>query len=158
MDKITERLAMDIARKLIKKHEGFKDRVYVDTMGVPTGGWGHAFLHHSWLPTYIWDLIFDVDFDEARRTAERLMVEYEIPVDIGLPRKIVLVDMAFNLGYDKLRKFRGMFGCLKNKDYEGAAEHMEGSLWASQVGSHAIELSKIMKDGNFPNVSNNYDS
>ena len=153
MPEITERVAMEIARKLIQKHEGFRERVYVDTVGVPTGGWGHAFLPNSWLPTYIWELIFEEDFAIARRDAEHLMIDYDIPHP-GLPRKLVLIDMAFNLGYYKLKRFKRMFTSLKEKNYKQAAKQMLESKWATQVGTRAKALSHIMETGNYPNVNN----
>ena len=149
MAEITERIAMDMARSLIKKHEGLRCTLYEDTQGHLTGGYGHNFSSNGYLPAYIWDIIYDnMDFPQARRDAEELMNEYDIPFP-GLPRKIVLIDMAFNLGKDKLRGFKKMWAALKNRDYETAGKEMLDSLWAKQVGCRAVELEKSMREGSY---------
>jgi lysozyme len=55
--------------------------------------------------------------------------------------------MDFNLGITRLLKFVKMLEALEQHDYDTAAEEMLGSLWASQVGNRAIELSEMMKKG-----------
>ena len=54
----------------LKRHEGYRGEVYLDTEGVPTGGWGHAFLPGSRIPTEV---------------AERLLRHDLQEVDPGLP-------------------------------------------------------------------------
>jgi len=34
-------------KKMIQRHEGYRPYVYYDTLGFPTGGYGHAFLDRS---------------------------------------------------------------------------------------------------------------
>ena len=151
MSNETETLAMNIARVLITKHEGKVERIYADTEGIPTGGIGHAFLIGSWLPMYIWELIFEEDFARARIAAEELMSEYEIP-NPGLGRKVVLIDMSFNLGKVRLRNFKKMWAALKVMNYDAAATEMLDSKWATQVGKRARDLAFYMRTGRLPNV------
>jgi lysozyme len=136
---------------MIKRHEGFRDRLYLDTEGLLTGGYGHLFAEGGKLSTLVCDILFDEDFKEARLTAEKLMDEYGVP-NPTLTRKVVLIDMAFNLGYDRLRKFRKMWQSLKLKDYKTAADEMLDSKWAKQVGSRADELANLMREGKYPNA------
>lgn len=62
-------------------------------------------------------------------------------------RKVVLIDMCFNLGISRLLLFKRMISALKNKDYKIASKEMLNSRWANQVGNRATLLSDIMKRG-----------
>ena len=62
-------------------------------------------------------------------------------------RKRVLVDMGFNLGIGRLKKFRRMLAALEAGDYAQAAVEMMDSRWARQVGSRAGKLKKMMETG-----------
>lgn len=145
-----EIVAMQIAERMVKRHEGFRDKLYLDTEGFLTGGYGHLFAEGGRLSDLVIDILFDEDFKAARITAEQLLNEYGVPHPT-LARKIVLIDMAFNLGYNRLRKFRKMWQSLKLKDYDTAADEMLDSKWAKQVGSRADELANLMREGKYPN-------
>lgn len=62
-------------------------------------------------------------------------------------RRLVLVDMTFNMGVASVRKFTGMLMALQKADFDLAAAHMLESLWATQVGQRAIDLATIMRTG-----------
>lgn len=62
-------------------------------------------------------------------------------------RKRVLIDMGFNLGINGLCKFRRMLGAVANKDYRTAAREMGESKWATQVGTRAVRLARMMDSG-----------
>lgn len=148
---VKEKVAIAIAERMVKRHEGFRDTLYLDTEGFLTGGYGHLFKEGGKLSQLICDILFEEDFKEARLTAEKLMNEYGIPHPT-LTRKVVLIDMAFNLGYHRLRKFRKMWQALKLKDYASAADEMLDSKWARQVKSRADELADLMREGKYPNA------
>jgi lysozyme len=62
-------------------------------------------------------------------------------------RKRVLVDMGFNLGINRLMKFRRMLAALEAGDWSQAAVEMMDSRWARQVGSRAERLKLMMETG-----------
>lgn len=62
-------------------------------------------------------------------------------------RRLVLVDMAFNMGAPGVRKFAGMLTAIQAHNYAGAAAAMLDSLWAKQVGQRASALAEIMRTG-----------
>lgn len=59
--------------------------------------------------------------------------------------KIVLVDMAFNLGIAGLLKFKNTLGLIKDGKYKEASVEMLKSAWAKQVGKRAVTLSTMLK-------------
>ena len=84
--------------------------------------------------------------DISRVIAE---LDLNIPAFCNLDeiRKRVLVDMGFNLGIGRLKKFRRMLAALEAGDDAQAAVEMMDSRWARQVGSRAEKLKKMMETG-----------
>lgn len=58
----------------------------------------------------------------------------------------VIANMAFNLGINRLLKFKKFLGALQEHDFETAAVEMMDSKWATQVGPRATRLrDRILK-------------
>lgn len=62
-------------------------------------------------------------------------------------RKLVIADMAFNLGMPTLKEFKKTLAFIRAGQYDKAAIEMLNSRWADQVGVRAIRLSEMMKGG-----------
>jgi lysozyme len=60
--------------------------------------------------------------------------------------RVVLCDMAFNLGVKGLSKFRNMWRCLAEADYIGAAEELMDSKYAEQVPNRAKRNAKLLRE------------
>lgn len=58
--------------------------------------------------------------------------------------KIVLVDMAFNMGTSGLLKFAKTLSLINSGKHKEASKEMLNSTWAKQVGSRAYELSGML--------------
>ena len=54
--------------------------------------------------------------------------------------KLIIANMAFNLGLPRLKKFQKMFTALNKGDYETAAKEGLDSKWADQVYNRARRL------------------
>ena len=128
-------------KKMIQRHEGYRPYVYYDTLGFPTGGYGHAFLDRSPISHDVAVLLFDEDFDRAKKDYEKL------GFDLDTVRRAVVIDMLFNLGLTKFMAFRRMIGALRVNKYHIAAEEMLDSKWAKQVKSRAFRLAQMMRTG-----------
>ena len=59
--------------------------------------------------------------------------------------KIVLVDMAFNLGVNGLLKFKNTLALVEKKQFVAAGNEMLNSAWKYQVGQRAYDLSNQLK-------------
>ena len=129
------------AQKMIKRHEGYGPNLYMDTAGVLTGGYGHAFHLGSSLPQQVWSLIFYHDYQQAVR-------DYEVlDLDLDPVRRAVVIDMLFNLGLPGMFKFKNTLAALRAGDWELAAKEMENSKWYGQVRTRAVELVRMMRTG-----------
>jgi lysozyme len=120
----------------LKRHEGFRAIPYKDTVGVWT--FGHGL-------TYITEKESDVVV-RMRVAAIKATLQDEIK-HLNPTRQNVIINMAYNLGINGLRKFRHMWAAIKREDYDTAATEMLNSKWARQVGNRATELSEIMREG-----------
>ena len=61
--------------------------------------------------------------------------------------KLIVANMAFNLGMPRLNKFKKMWSAIEDEDYNNAAVEMLDSRWAEQVKGRATRLSNIMRTG-----------
>lgn len=59
--------------------------------------------------------------------------------------KTVLVSMAYNMGYDRLKEFKNTLLYCRGGNYPAMAAGMEKSLWYRQVGARARELVKRVR-------------
>lgn len=132
-------------KEMIKRHEGYREKVYMDSVGVPTGGYGHAFLDGSPLPALVCELLFEQDYATAVKDYEILANREGL--DLDNTRRAVLINMLFNMGIVRVSKFKKMLSALATKQWGLAADEMLNSKWASQVGHRAKELSDIMRKG-----------
>ncbi len=126
----------------IKTHEGFKKKVYIDTEGYQTIGYGFA----------IKDLELDEDIAEEilSRKLTKLISRIRKTFDWydTMPEEIqdVVVNMCYNLGISGYSKFKKHIKYLVEKNWDKSADEMLDSLWAKQVKSRAIELSEIVRN------------
>lgn len=134
-------------RRQLKEHEGYRQQIYLDSLGVPTGGYGHAFQKGSQLPSYIWDEIFNVDFQNAKDAVMDL-IHQKGWYDIGYVRRNVLINMVFNLGIGGVLRFKEMIRAIDDGNYVKASEEMLMSVWASLVGERSMDLARQMRTGN----------
>jgi len=131
----------------IKKHEGFLSKVYLDSLGKATIGYGHLLTEEDdFVEGIIYDKdiledLFEKDFAIAVKGAEELLKGY----DIALIAKEVIIEMVFQLGKTGVSKFMNMFAALKEHDYSRAAAEMLNSAWYRQTPSRCEELSDLMK-------------
>jgi GH24 family phage-related lysozyme (muramidase) len=87
--------------ELIKKSEGFRDRVYLDVEGYPTIGYGHRLIHPETFRNGITEAqgtaILYNDIREAEQAVERL-----VKAQLTQGQFDALVDFVFNLGQVRL--------------------------------------------------------
>lgn len=133
----------------IKRHEGYVDKVYLDTVGIPTGGWGHAFLPGSTIPIAVAEKLLWHDLKDVTEAYRSLGLPLDPDDEV---REYTIKNMLFNLGLTRFLGFRKMLAAIRRRDYEGAAAEMLNSKWARQVGHRAIELAEQMRTGIFKGV------
>jgi len=138
---MVNRMSYDKAADLIREHEGYRDHVYIDSVGIPTCGYGHALIEGSYVPHHIALQFFYQDFRNA-------ISDYNLfTFELDSVRRAVVLNMLFNLGIHRFKKFKKLINALYARDWTLASVEMLDSKWAKQVGKRATELSKMMKSG-----------
>ncbi len=130
--------------KLTKKYEGLNLLPYTCPTGHLTIGYGHNL--ENGITLEIAEQLLKSDLELAKTEVERNIL---FSNKLDEVRKFVLVDMCFNMGMQKLRSFKKMLAALEKGYYDRAAYEMLNSKWAGQVGYRAVELSKMMKTGEY---------
>lgn len=128
-----------------KKFEALRLKVYKCPAGKLTIGYGRN-LEDVGISKTEADYLFKADFNRSIQDVMALCNKYGINYkDLSEARFFVLTDMAFNLGYERLAKFKKFFSALKKGLYDEAAKEMKDSLWYKQTGDRAKTLVKVMK-------------
>lgn len=127
----------------LERHEGYRQRPYKDTVGKLTIGIGRNLDDVG------------ISLDEARYLCERDVAEAENLCRQNFPwfdaldsvRQDVLINMMFNMGPARLKKFTRTLAFIQARKFSDAGAEMLDSRWAQQVGDRAAELSQQMATG-----------
>ena len=139
---------MEMSRLLqsVKKHEGYRNKVYLDTLGKRTVGVGHLCVEDFWEDNKEYEekflmTILEHDLQTAIKGADRVLVECPVLDDLA---KEIIIEMVFQLGETGVSKFKNMIKALKIPDYQTAAIEMLDSKWAKQTPERAAVMSSEM--------------
>ena len=128
--------------------EGFKLESYKDTAGYWTIGIGrmlgrsNAYRNIKISKDQAYQYL-EEDLDIALEDCEKIFKNYH-----SHPRnvKLALLDMSYNLGYNKLSKFVKSIRYINDKDYKKAAVEILDSNWArNDVPNRARRVSNLIK-------------
>ena len=132
-----------------KQFEGFRDKVYTDTTGNPTIGYGFNLNDknmRSMVPAEVIsgkrplsqeeaDKIFLVRYNQAAKDAFAYLGDDMMKLDPQ--RQAIIVDMAYNMGPNKLSEFKQLKKAIQVGDYPRAASEMMDSNWYKQTGNRS---------------------
>ena len=128
----------------IKKHEGYRNRVYRCTEGFDTIGYGFA----------IKDLRLDEDIASIilHRKIDDIVVQcYESFWwfrEKPLKAQNIIIEMVYQLGLNGFGKFKKTIDFIAKNKWSKAGDEMLDSKWARQTPHRAKELSERMKSIN----------
>lgn len=148
---------MNLARiaDQLKRHEGLRLTVYDDATGKPIKQ-GDTLIGH---PTIgVGRLLTDGRGITTAEAESLLANDIDIVIDelnrnipwwneMNEPRRAVMINMCFNLGWPRLSGFKNMLEAAEQGNYEWAADEMIDSAWYDQVGLRGVELSDQMATG-----------
>ena len=139
---------MDRLLESVKKHEGYRNKVYLDTLGKRTVGVGHLCVEEFWEDDKEYDEkflmdILEADLQNAIKGAKDLMAQHGC-MDIDEIAEEIIIEMIFQLGKTGVSKFRNMWKALSGLDYSTAASEMLDSRWAKQTPNRAQAMSAQM--------------
>lgn len=121
------------------KSEGYSENLYKDINGNLTGGFGHLIVDQE---KFLKE--FNPNWDSGKKQeywAGKLQTDYEasvkdvvnlesaMGVDLDGPAFESLVEMRFNMGFNRLKGFSKMIEALAVGNYQKAADEMIDSKW-----------------------------
>lgn len=133
---------LGVAAERIHYEEGFRGKPYTEKVsGNLTVGYGTDLVAS---PLTGEEGLFLLHFRMERKWAELTMRR---PWLVELPdaAKIVLIDMAYQMGVSGLLKFKRMFGALQQGDFGLAAEELLDSRYAKQTPRRAHRNKGILQ-------------
>ena len=146
---------IELCKQEIKRHEGEVLEIYMDSLGYKTLGVGHLCQPND--PEYDWkvgtpvsqevvDMYYEDDFQKHYMEAIHVFGSEEDFYNLPEIIQHVLVNMCFNLGPNRLSKFRNMLYACSVGDWEEMSRQMEDSRWYGQVGRRSKELQQMVLD------------
>ena len=130
----------------LKRHEGVRYYVYRDHLGYETIGVGRCINRAVGLglsPDEVEYLLIN----DVQRCIEELDGAFEWFKDLDEVRREAMINLCFNLGLTKLRKFVNALAAMKQRNYNKAAAEFLNSKWANQVGERSREVAHMIRTG-----------
>ena len=159
--------------KLIE-HEGCVLTVYQDSLGIDTIGIGRNLQDRGISPEELAQMETSIEdiHDKGITEADAIyLAENDVQIvedelskahpcveRLDAVRQLILMDMAYNMGVPRLRKFKNMWRNIhkgveadikKEKFFRAASLEMLDSKWARQVKSRAKKMAIAMRSGEF---------
>ena len=133
----------------LMEHEGFIPKIYKDTRGLATIGYGHLvtkqdpFIEDVEYPEEeLYDL-FLKDLQKAKNGAEEIVGHIK---ELHSTAKEIIIEMVYQLGVTGVRRFLKTLLHLENRDYKNASMEMLDSSWRKQTPRRCEKLSKMMAE------------
>jgi lysozyme len=143
-------MAIDNIFDQLKRDEGLRLDIYMDTVGKRTIGYGHN-LDANPIPALVTPIsealagqILGVDVE---RISKFLVRSLPWVVSLDEARLGVLTNMSFNMGVPGLLQFHHDLSDTQSGNYEQAAADMKASKWYTEVGDRAVRLVEQMLTG-----------
>lgn len=129
----------------LKRHEGLRLTIYIDTEGVPTIGYGRNL--ESGITEGEAEALLRRDVLVAIADATEVIPRFRA---LDRVRQQALVNMLFNLGRSRFKTFVKMLAAISYGDWSVASVEALDSRWATQVGDRAREIAHALKYGEWP--------
>ena len=133
----------------VKKHEGFRKKVYLDSLGKRTVGYGHLCVEDKWVDGWEYsqvelEKVLEKDLQSAIDQTHEMCKDLKISDGA----KTVICEMIFQLGGRGVSKFRKMWVALQEDppNYFEAHVQMLDSRWAKQTPARATEMAEQMQN------------
>ena len=139
--------------EMLKRHEGEvvtngRHLIYKCPAGHWTIGIGRNVDINGGLGLSEDEVNFLLEGDIARIIKE-LSKEYSWFSDLDDVRKDAMIDISFNLGQTKLRKFVLALEAMATADYQTASKEFLDSDWSRIVKGRSVELAAMIETGKY---------
>lgn len=133
---------------MLKRHEGVMYYVYDDHLGYATIGVGRCIEKNVGLGLSHDEIEYLLQND-VKRCIEELDSNFPWYRNLCEARRDAMINLCFNLGLPRLKKFVKALAAMEAGNYEEAAVEFLDSRWAKQVGSRALEVTHMIRSGEY---------
>ena len=139
-----EPIAASVPVKNTKDYEGFRGKVYTDTTGNATVGYGHKLtkaeiasgIYKNGITQKQAEALYNMDHSSHSKSFFR---KEPWAKDMNSYQQKAMIDMAFNLGPNWMDKFPSVRKYMQDGNFTAAADVVRGSLYRKQVGQRALD-------------------
>lgn len=139
---------MDRLIEQLKRHEGVETHAYKCSSGKLTIGVGRNIDPEGGIGLSMDEIEYLLSNDILRCIKE-LSTEYAWFGDLDEVRQEAIINIFLNLGATRFRLFKRALSAMEEGNYETASTEFLDSLWAKQVGGRALELTDIIRSGEY---------
>lgn len=139
--------AGDKAKKMLLVDEGLRLKPYKCTAGRLTVGYGHN-LDDLGISQAVADLMLQEDLQVAEKACRRIF--QDLYDQWGENRRLGWINLAFNLGYNRLMQFRNTLRAARIEDWAEVEKGLRASLWFKQVKGRAERVIGMICHETFP--------
>ena len=139
---------MDRLIEQLKRHEGVETHAYKCSSGKLTIGVGRNIDPEGGIGLTMDEIEYLLSNDILRCIKE-LSTEYSWFGDLDEVRQEAIINIFLNLGATRFRLFKRALSAMEEGNYETASTEFLDSLWAKQVGGRALELTDIIRSGEY---------
>lgn len=133
-------------------YEGFKDKVYTDSTGNATVGFGHKLTpeeiksgkYANGISKQEAEALFMAD---KQNHANQFYENYPWAKNLNPQQRIALEDMAFNMGPSFLNDWNDTRSALQSGNFGLASQNIRNSAYAKQVGDRAVDNANLIFAG-----------
>jgi lysozyme len=140
-------LAGDRAKKMLLVDEGLRLKPYKCTAGKTSIGCGRN-LDDVGISQRVADIMLEEDLQVAEKACRRIFPD--LFDQWGENRRLGWVNLAFNLGYNRLIQFRNTLRAARIEDWDEVEKGLRASLWFKQVGKRAERVIGMVCHETFP--------
>ena len=133
---------------MLKRHEGVETHAYKCSASKITVGVGRNIDPEGGLGLSEDEVDYLLQND-IKRIISELDFQYEWFSNLNEARKDAMIDISFNLGQTRLRKFEKALTAMSQNNWDKAADEFMDSKWSNQVGNRAKELTAIIRIGKY---------
>jgi len=142
----TERL-IDILIPMLTQDEGEVKKnnrhvIYQDSKGIWTIGIGRNIQERGLSDEEAYYLLTN-DIKDAIEDSIKIIGNKDWQ-ELGFNQKLAVINMMFNMGFNKFSEFKNTLRLIKADRYEEAKDNALKSLWAKQVKSRAKRVTDLL--------------
>jgi len=126
----------------IKQHEGFRNKLYIDTVEKYSIGFGRNLTDRG-ISREEAEFMLANDILMCKKELHAFNWYYGHPPNV----QDALVNMCYNIGLPRLLGFKKMIAALTEHDYTKAAIEALDSKWATQVHGRANDIAVMIREG-----------